>query len=279
MQNLKLRVLYLLVCLAVPALTHSQKAPGQTTGQDVLPSAKELADKCARASGGKEGWAKITSMVLRGTLEMEAPPLKGTVEIHAKAPNKVLNVFSLADGQFVHKEGFDGQTGWQMDSQNGLKKLEGAELEKTKLDAIFDSEVRLKELYPDLQVVGRTNVNGRDAYAALTHRFKDRAVTWYFDAETGLRIAEDSEGADASGKVEKSTTFYEDYRRVGGVLVPFRIRLASSSMKLVVSVLEAQPNVVIDDAIFAMPSSSVSSSGAASANQADMPDEGAEGNL
>jgi hypothetical protein len=188
---------------AGPAFPQSTPAPKAAAAkEEALPSADELSEKCAKGSGGKEAWAKLKTMVLTGTIDIASIGMTGTVEIYAKSPNKVLRVISLANGQFEQKQGFDGKAGWKSDPQSGLKPLEGSELEETKVEAVLDSDVRLKELHPDMKVTGRTKVGERDAYTVVTHQPGGKTVTMYMDAQTGLRIAEDSEGPNETGTVE-----------------------------------------------------------------------------
>lgn len=256
--SLKLAAAFLALLFLNARSSYSQATPppkSEPSKAAALPTVDEISEKCARASGGKEAWAKISTVVTTGTMDIPAAGLTGKVEITAKAPNKMLRVISLADGQFVQKQGFDGRVGWKSDPQTGLKQLEGAELEAAKLEGVFDTEVRLKEVYPDMKVTGRAKVGERDAYTVLTHEPGGKAITFYFDAETGLRIAEDAEGPDESGKVEKSSVFFEDYRTVGGIPFPHQIRITSPSVNLVIHVQEVNVNVPVNDSIFAMPSS------------------------
>jgi len=218
-----------------------------------LPSAEELSAKCAKGSGGKEAWAKISTLVLSGTLEVPAMGATGKVEIIAKAPNKILQTTSIADGQFVQKQGFDGRVGWKYDTQQGLKKLEGAELEEARTDANFDADVRLKEIYPDMKVTGRTKIGTHDAYAAVAHGAGGKTITFYFDPESGRRIAEDTEGPDESGKVEKTSLTFEEYKAVEGIQIATKIGVTTPAFSLVINVQEVKHNVPVDDATFAMP--------------------------
>ena len=244
----------LFLAYVTPASPQSNPAPKSAPSKDsVLPTVDELVERCAKGSGGKEAWAKLSTLVLTGTMEIPSVGMTGKVELVAKAPNKSFHIFSLADGKFVQKQGFDGRVGWKSDPQAGLKRLEGTELEDARLEGIFDTDVRLKEVYPDMKVTGRAKVGDRDAYTVLTHRPGGKAVTFYFDAQTGLRIAEDSEGPDENGKVEKTKVVNEDFRAVGGIQIPFRIRITSPSVSLVINVQEVKHNVPVEDAIFAMP--------------------------
>ena len=249
---LALVTLILWICSSIVPSTFGG-SPTQSSHRD-LPTIDEIAEKCANASGGREAWAKLSSQVLTATIELLSPQMTGKAEIFSKVPNKSFHVFSLADGQFQEKQGFDGKVGWKSDSQNGLRLLQGAELEDARLEAVFDTDVRLKEIYPDMKVLGLSNIEGRDAYAVLTHEPGNKAVTFYFDVKTGLRIGEDSESPDANGKVEKTHYLFEDYRTSDGIQIPFKIRITSPSVSLNINVQEVRHNVPIDDSLFAAPS-------------------------
>jgi zinc protease len=244
-------LLFACVCPSYPQAAPA--APTAPSKDDPLPSVDEIAYKCAKGSGGKEAWAKLSTQTLTGTVEIAAAGLTGKIEIFSKAPNKTLNTFSMAEGQFVQKRGYDGKVGWEFDSRQGLRRLEGAELEDVKLEGVFDSEVRLKEVYPDMKVTGRAKVGDRDAYTVVTHAHGGKTDTFYFDAKTGLRIAEDTEGPDKSGNVEKTSVLFEDYRAVDGIQVPFRLRITAPTFGFVVTVQEVKHNVPLDDSIFVMP--------------------------
>jgi hypothetical protein len=259
-------LLFTCVFLAYPQASPQPK--NVSPKAEALPTVDEIAAKCARGSGGKDAWAKISTQVLSGTVEITGVGITGKIEITSKAPDKVFHLFSFADGQFVQKRGFDGRAGWEFDSQKGLKRLEGAQLEDARLEGIFDTEVRLKEVYPDMKVTGRTRIGDRNAYTVLTHAPGGKTNTFYFDAETGLRIAEDSEGPDKNGKTEKSNVLFEDYRAVSGIQIPFRIRVTSPSISLVIQIQEVKHNLSVDDVIFAMPPDSpVATSNASEANK------------
>ena len=237
-----------------PAPT-SAPAPAALPGKDeALPTLDQLVEKCAKANGGKEAWARLSTLVMTGTIDVPTYSMSGKIEVYAKAPNKILRITDINEGQYVQKQGFDGKAGWKSDPQAGLRQLGGPELEEAKAESAFDTEVRLKEIYPDMKVTGRTKLGDRDAYAVLAHEGR-KTVTFYFDAQTGLRIGEDSEGPDDNGTVQKIKLTFEDYRPVagGGVQIPHKIRGTSPVVTFEMQIKDAQFNVPVDDAKFAMP--------------------------
>lgn len=250
--NLGLALLFLIS--AAPA--HSQTAPAPkepAAKEEKLPSVDELAEKCAKGSGGKAAWAKLNTMVMTGTVDVPTFGVSGKVEIFAKRPNKILRTTNIMDGQFIQKEGFDGQAAWASDPQKGLRAVTGAQLEQTKVEAIFDTDAHLKEVYPDMKVTGRTKVGDRDAFTAVAHEPGGKTLTMYFDAQTGLRIAEDSEGPDETGTVVKANILLEDYRPEGDIQIPHTIRIKAPNVTLTITIDGVKLNEPVDDAKFAMP--------------------------
>ena len=255
--NRKLRnfgISSLLLVWAAPAFCQTTPSPKDAAAkEEKLPTAEELSEKCAKGSGGKAAWAKLNTMVMTGTVDVPTFGVSGKIEIFAKRPNKILRITSVADGQFIQKEAFDGQSGWKFDSQRGLKALEGVELEQARVEGVFDTDVRLKEVYPDMKVTGRAKIGDRDAYAAVAHEPGGKTLTMYFDTQTGVRIAEDSEGPDETGTVVKANILLEDYRAVGDIKIPHTIRIKAPNVTLTIAIEDVKLNEALEDAKFAMP--------------------------
>src|SRR5690349_14022024 len=210
---------------AKPAPTPAPGPAASPVKEEALPTVDQLVEKCAKANGGKEAWAKLSTLVMTGTMDLPTYSMSGKIEVYAKAPNKILRIVDINEGQYVQKEAFDGKAGWKSDPQAGLRQLAGPGLEEAKAESAFDTEVRLKEIYPDMKVTGRTKLGDRDAFTVLTHEGR-KTLTFYFDAQTGLRIGEDSEGPDENGTVQKIHLTFEDYGPVAGgsVQIPHKIR-------------------------------------------------------
>ncbi len=265
------------VCVTFAPIANAQTA---SPSSSPLPTAAELSDRCAKASGGA-AWSKLSTIVLNGTMEIPAAHITAKVELYEKAPNRSLRVITIADRQFVLKHGYDGEVGWELGPPKGLHRLVAADLEQARQEAIFDSDVRLKELFPDMTVVGKSKVGDRDAYVALMRtRPSAKTTKYYFDVQTGLRIAEESENLAPNGQLEKATTFYEDYRAVGGVQIPFRLRFTSATVNFTITIDNARVNVAVDDAMFAMPAAETLQAQTSGSGTAETVDEGdIDGNL
>src|SRR6202007_1848140 len=103
-----------------PTAQPSSKPAASTS---TVPSADQILDKYVEASGGRAAWRKLNSRVSKGTIEVPAMNLSGTVEMREKAPNRLIVTVTMSGAVF--SQGFDGSAGWSSDPQNGLREQKG----------------------------------------------------------------------------------------------------------------------------------------------------------
>jgi hypothetical protein len=206
--------------------------------ESALPSAEEVLAKYLSARGGRAALEKLSSRVTKGKAEISSMNLSGTVELYEKAPNKAVTNINV-QGLGLMQRGFDGIKGWWQDSMRGYIRYEGSGLTEARREATFNKELKLAELYKRLVVTGRERVNGRETYVLQEMFGSLSAEKLYFDAETGLLL-------------RRNDIYYEDYREVDGVKLPFLVREeASNGFNFIFRVTEIKHNVSIDDSTFA----------------------------
>jgi hypothetical protein len=98
------------------------------------------------------------------------------MSIDGKAPDKMLTVTTI-DKVGVIKKGFDGKAGWSQDPYQGLRTLEGDELERIRRQAVFNSELKWRELFIKAELAGREKVGEQDAYVYTDYREVDGVKT------------------------------------------------------------------------------------------------------
>jgi carboxyl-terminal processing protease len=201
------------------------------------PTIDEIFEKYVAARGGKAALERVTSRVTRGKAEISSMNLTGTTELFEKAPNKAITNIQVP-GLGLMQRGFDGTKGWWQDSMRGYIKFEGYGLSEIRRESNFYKELKFKELYNRLALVGKEKVGERDAYVVQEMFGSLGAEKLYFDVESGLLVRRDN-------------IFYEDYREVDGIKLPFVIREETSSgFNFVFRVTEIKHNVAIDDSTF-----------------------------
>jgi carboxyl-terminal processing protease len=197
-----------------------------------MPTVDSILDKYVEASGGKRAFENVTSRISTGTVEITALAVTGTVEIDEQAPNRSSMIID-APGLGIVQKTFDGNRAWLQDPLQGFIRFTGLGLEMAKDEAVFDKQTKLKKLYPSAVLIGKETLGGRETYVV-----KMGFEKWYFDVESGLLL-------------RRGDTYYEDYREVDGIKLPFKIRQdAFSGAGLVYRITEIRHNVKIDEAKF-----------------------------
>ena len=101
------------------------------------------------------------------------------------------------------------------------------------LEARWSWGADLRTLFRSLTLKGREEVGGAEALLVEATTAGGATVRLYFDARTGLLVRRDQ-------------TYYEDFREVDGLRLPFRVRDDLS----VITFSEVKHNLTLDDARF-----------------------------
>ena len=233
------------------AQTAPQTSPQAPAATDAAPTPEQLIDKFIKALGGKEALEKITTRTSKGKLEIAAFNVSGTIESQNKNPNFTSMTADLT-GAGLFRSGFDGTVAWESNPMVGLREKAGNELADAKLEAVFHRELRMKELFPTMVVKGKQQVAGKDAWMLVATPKEGSPLTMYFDAQSGLIVRDDQERESPEGKMPIQT-YYEDYREVDGVKMPFKMRQVSPMFELVIALEEVKHNGPVDEAKFKKP--------------------------
>jgi carboxyl-terminal processing protease len=204
------------------------------TPTGIAPDVEPILERYAEAVGGRAAFDKLSTRMSKGRIEGAYAGMKvsGTVELLEKSPDKYVSLVNV-NGLGIIRRGFTGEYGYQQIPMFGFRGIEGGELEDLKLEARFGWAVNLRRLYPSMVLKGREEVKGFEAYVVVATPNMGSPTTLYFDARTGLLVRRDK-------------TFYEDFREVDGIRLPFKIRDDFS----VITYTEIKHNQPIDDARF-----------------------------
>jgi zinc protease len=215
-----------------------------------LPSGEELIDRYIEAIGGRAAWQSLHSRTSLGNIEFPSVNISGTVMIHEKAPNRVLQVV-IVDGA-VFRQGFDGQVAWSEDPQDGVKTKSGDELSESARDADFYRPINMKKLYEKLALTGQEEIGGQMAYSLEATSADGAVEKIYFDEQSGLivrAIARRHVGPDITAFQQD----LQDYREVDGVKLPFTVVQTGGAARFTIHFGEFHHNVDLEDSEFAKP--------------------------
>jgi photosynthetic reaction center cytochrome c subunit len=218
-----------------------------TTG---LPGTDQILGKYLQAVGGADAAARILTRIQKGTLTVGSKQFP--VEVLAEAPAKRVTTVRFPGGDSI--TGVNGDEGWLSAPGRPVHEMGSSEADGARVDAELFFPSTLKQLFKELRVQRRDQLNGRGAYLVLGVRDKWPPVHLYFDEESGLlvrmvRYAETPLGPNPA------QTDYADYRQDGGLRIPFRWTVARPSGRFTIQIEQLQQNVPIEDEKFAKPAS------------------------
>ena len=214
-------------------------------------TAEQIIAKNIEAIGGKAALDKIKTRITKGTLEISAQGITGTMEEYKKAPNKIVSL-GVINGIGTIAEGFNGQVAWGNNPFTGLREKSGTELASAKRDAELAGELNWKQLYKSVELAGSEKVGDSETYLLKFTPNEGAPLTKYYDKKSFLVVREDVVAETPQGTVP-TTTYASDYREVDGVKLPFDIRQEASGQSIHIKITEIKHNVPIDDAKFDKP--------------------------
>jgi len=236
--------------VSVPAVGQNLWQPNPAVPkEDPLPSVDLILERYVAALGGAPALQKVTTRVAKGS-RVGADGVLVPEDVFQKAPDKLLTVTSYPDNVF--STGFNGRVGWGKSSKEGQRDLPAPVLTQLKNDSEFYKELKTKELYLKLSLVGKSTIGEREAYVIEATPLTGNPEKLYFDVDTGLLLRKYVESETFLGMFPLQTD-YEDYRVVDGVNQPFLIRWSMPGRSWGRKIVEIKQNVEIDDSRFSPP--------------------------
>lgn len=225
---------------------------GRPSPQAMQAAADEIIAKYVQAIGGDAAIQKLTSSQEKGTISAENGQT-AQFEIERKAPNKVLFVRNMPDGQTARII-CNGAEAFLTAGQQQAQPLHGIELDSLKLESNFYRNLTLKSQYTRMQAPPfPQKIEGKEVKVVQGILPSNQGrETLYFDPQSGLLVRRTTLLRTPLGPIAQQAD-YSDYRDVDGVKVPFSVRVARADVIQTRKVTEAKFNVPVDDSTFAVP--------------------------
>ncbi|MDQ6788104.1 MAG: c-type cytochrome [Acidobacteriota bacterium] len=219
------------------AFANTTKAEADAKPAEPLPSAEQIFDKYIQAIGGKAAIENIKTrhakvLLLRPKLVNSGTPKAAiinrgetwTIETYQKFPDKYLSVITSPQG--IVSQGYNGASGWVKTAQGQWREMNAAEIERVKREADLYADLKLKEQYSSMTLTGKEKIGERETFVIEAVRVKDKKPEkLYFDTQDGLLLRRTLFTETVLGLNPEQTDF-EDYRAVGGVKMPFTVRVS-----------------------------------------------------
>ncbi|HMU33517.1 MAG TPA: serine hydrolase [Pyrinomonadaceae bacterium] len=215
----------------------------------------ELHKKVIAALGGEENLRKVKSRVVDADIDFVNQGVTGTARSYTEAPNRSATATSFsALGKVIGKgyEYFDGTNGDETTSFSPTEEWAGLKLDNAHISADFYSVLNWDKNFASIEILSKTKVGDKEAYAVKFTPKKGTPFTIYYAADTFLPIKQDAFSVSSTSQQQLPySEEYSDYRTIDGVVVPYSVTTHSLGMgKIVVTVKEIKQNVPIDANVF-----------------------------
>ncbi|HEX8352141.1 MAG TPA: S41 family peptidase, partial [Pyrinomonadaceae bacterium] len=212
----------------------AKAAGGAKAAAGVAPEVEPILERYAAAVGGRAAFAALSTRVSKGRIEgaFAGMRVSGTVEVLEKSPDRHVTLVDVS-GLGVVRRGFTGRYGYMQMPMFGFRRVEGGELAEMRREGRLSWGEDPRSLFASMSLKGKEEVGGAEAFVVEASTSEGATVRLYFDARTGLLVRRDK-------------TYFEDFREVDGVKLPFRIRDEFS----VTTLSEVRHNLSLEDARF-----------------------------
>lgn len=219
----------------------------------LMPTVDQIFDNYILALGGQNALDKLTTRVTKAS-EVSTDGTTATIEIYAKAPNKMLMITTASPpAKSVYAQGFTGTSAWGQINHGRVVSLEGTELLQATRDAEFYKGLSyFRGEFARITLKGKERIGEREAYVIQGMNTEDFYEKLFFDTKTGLLVRRYGELKTALGPLPFQAD-YEDYREVDGVKLPFTIRWSLPGNGWTDRISEIKHNAQVDETKFSMP--------------------------
>lgn len=239
---------YLMPFVFLSVLMAAGSAVGKSGTED-LPSGEEILDRYVKATGGMEAYEALKNRVSRGTLDVMG--IKGSITTYEAMPNRSLTVMELP-GFGEDKSGTVDQIAWELSTMNGARLCEGEERESSLRMAALAQEAFWRNHFEKAECAGKERVGAQVCYKVIMTPAKGGSETWFFDTETHL-LSKTEAAVHTSMGVMSMEFFFDDYRKVGGLLVPHKREIKNAFQSCLIVCDSIEHNVDLPDTQFDPP--------------------------
>ena len=210
--------------------------------------AQKIIDQYLKAVGGSKAVSRLQTLSIDGSVAVigDAPP--GTYTFKAKRPNRFYTELRAGGDTLI--ESYNGKSAWHEAADAQIGTLLGHDAVEMEIAAQYYN-ARLESLAKrkvGAAYKGESQVRGRAAQELeLTY---PAGVQWhvFFDPQTHLILEEKAQIAGVPREV-----YYDDYRAVNGVKVPYKIDLKRGNDAYSISVTRVGVNEPIGERVFDFP--------------------------
>jgi len=223
--------------------------------------ANKIIDQYQKAAGGSKTLSRITTLTIEGTFTSADGAKSGSYTFDIKSPNRYYSELNVETGVDVDAsqpklearhliEAYNGKSALHQAASGAVSSLLGPEALQMEDAALYYNLHfnNLKKNKIGVALIGHADVRGRDTFQIELTSPAGLKRNVFFDAQSHLIAKESAKIAGINQEI-----FYDDYRTVSGIKIPFKIELHRGSEIFRITVTRAVLNPVIGERVFDFP--------------------------
>lgn len=223
-------------------------------------TAAQIVEKNEAARGGVGAWRAVQTMTVTGKLDAGGKvdtllPFK----MQVKRPDKQRLSLDFAGHTAVQV--FDGEHGWKLRpfmNRRDPEPYSPEELQKARTAPPFEGRlIDSAAKGTKVELEGTEMVEKTPTYRLKVTTKQGQTQHIWIDGSTFLEAKVEDAQHHFNGKMRKVETYYRDYRRVGGILVPYVLetRVDTAPQPRAMTIEKVVLNEKMDDSLFGKPAS------------------------
>lgn len=217
-------------------------------GAEALPDPRQLIDRHLEASGGAEAIRDSGDGSAKMSIVVAENGMRGEMQVHSRGRDMVMTM-SMA-GMEIHT-GMVGDIAWSIDPMLGPRLLEGEELDEQRRSVDPDVITFSDAAIESMKTVALADSEGRPCHRVeIRWKGGDETATC-FGLDDGLALYSESTSVSPMGEMRQVIHLY-DYKTIGKVRVPSRMRSVAMGMTQVMTIDDYQEGTPPDE-VFALP--------------------------
>jgi hypothetical protein len=218
-------------------------------------TAEQLVERYLEARGGAERWRQVETLKLTGTYA--AVSKRSDFTLLRKQVDLYRLDFTMVGAPATRARDAAGpwmQNPWlQPEAGRVTEDPYKRQLERESLFPLLLLDYQQKGF--EVESLGPGDVDGIPTVNLKVTLADGQEETWYFDAETYLEVAADSQIYDHTQFMEpiRQRVFFDDFREVEGLRIPFQVDMEFGARLESMTVDEVVINAAIDDAQLSPP--------------------------
>lgn len=189
------------------------------------------------AVGGEANLRKVNSTLVTAEVTIAGAPFKPKAVTKQMSPNKFSMELTAEGMGTLMKQNFDGESGY-MEQQGRKMPMDDATISSRK-----SSQGLFEELFMEpstMSLESMTTIEGTDVYKIKVTK-DEKSSFRYYDVKTSYLLRTE-ETAEAQGQSVTTITDYSNYKEVGGVMMPYSMKVAAGPQVFVFETTDAKVN-------------------------------------